>query len=43
MIKRDLEKRAKVEQFLLSTDYVEHGTHFFTPEQESEIDRKSVV
>lgn len=37
MIKRDLEKRAKVEQFLLSTDYVEHGTHFFTPEQEAEI------
>lgn len=37
MIKRNLEKRAKVEQLLLSTDYVEHGTHFFTVEQEAEI------
>jgi hypothetical protein len=36
-IKRNFEKRAKVEQLLLSTDYVEYGSHFFTPEQEEEM------
>lgn len=31
------EKKAKIQFFLQVTDYIEFGTHFYTPEQEEEM------
>lgn len=30
-------KKAKIQFILIATDYIEQGTHFYTPEQEEEM------